>query len=163
MWYNYNRLKVKTMKYTYKKMNMEDAKEIASWRYDGFMKKIFMDPYFAQYNPNSKEMKGPGNCDGFVVYHNDQILGLFEYYNVEDVIEIGLALNSRFIGKGLSKEFILDGIEFGLKKYQYEKAYIKITVEMGNDVAYKAYLSAGFIEVNRNKEEILMRYYFNVS
>ena len=149
------------MKYSYVPMNLEDATKIASWRYQGFMKEIFMDPYFTQYNEITKEMKGPGNCDGYVVYDQDDVIGLFEFYHTDEIIEIGLALHPKYVGKGLSKEFILDGIEFGIKQYQYTKEYIKITVELGNDAAYNAYVKVGFEEIDRSEDEILMRYYID--
>ena len=139
-------------------MRLHYAKAIAKWKYDGYMKDIYMKPYFDHYNELTGEMKGPLSCDGFAVFQEDDLFGLFEYYLKEDGIEIGLAINPLFIGKGLSKDYILEGIKFAIKKYKYTNEYIYLAVEKENIPAYKSYLKSGFIEYDRDDEEILMRY-----
>ena len=145
--------------YKFKPMTLDFANEIVKWKYTGFMKSIYMKPYFDNYNEDTSEMKGPGNCDGFVAVEGNDIVGLFEYYHHDDCMEIGLALSPDYIGKGLSKNFILDGMMFGVKKFDYKKDFIKLCVELGNVAAYKAYLKVGFVEKDRNSEEIEMIYY----
>ena len=146
------------MEYLFVKMNMEYAKTIANWRYKGFMETIYMKPYFDNFNIEAGEMKGPGNCDGYVVLNQNEIIGLYEYYLKGDFIEVGLALNPKFVSRGLSKEFILKGIEFCIKEYNYTNYYIQLLVEIENKSAFYAYLKAGFKEIRREEDEIVMHY-----
>lgn len=149
-------------KYHYIKMRKAYADIIKEWRYDGYMKEIFMDPYYENVNSKTGIMNGPGKCDGYAVLDSAQIIGLFECYIKEKgIIEIGLALNPEFVGKGLSREFILQGIDFIKKAYDYRKPYIQLTVEINNKSAFYAYLKAGFIEDSRDNDEVLMKYYLN--
>ncbi|QVK16766.1 GNAT family N-acetyltransferase [Mycoplasmatota bacterium] len=149
------------MEYKFEPMRLDYANEIASWRYIGFMKEIFMKPYFDNYNTESKEMKGPGNCDGYAVVDKDNLIGLFEYYFKAGFMEIGLALNPKFVGNGMSKDFILKGIAFGIKQYNYQKEAILLSVDKENKSAYKAYLKVGFVEYNRTEDEIEMKYFLS--
>lgn len=145
------------MKYTFKQITIGDILKIKEWKYkEGYMKDIFIKPYLDNYMRN-KPLKGPGNCDGFAVYEGNILLGLFEFY-VNDDIEIGLAINPEFVGKGLAKTFIKQGIDFGVINYNYKMDYVKLSVGIENLPAYKAYLKTGFVEIDRNKEEIMMQY-----
>ena len=147
------------MKYTYERINKEHLNEIESWKYPGgFMETIYMAPYHTNFKEKGVYL-GPLDCDGYMVLDNGKPFGFFEYYHKENgLIEIGLALHPDNVGKGLSKEFILDGIQFGIKEFNYEKDLILITVEMGNDAAFYSYLKTGFVETKRTDEEIFMEY-----
>lgn len=144
--------------YKFKNMRLHYASEISNWRYDGYMKTIYMKPYFDNYNDLTGEMKGPLSCDGYAVFKDDDLFGLFEYYLKEEGIEVGLAINPLFVGKGLSTSFIKAGIDFALDTYKYNKKYIYLAVEKQNIAAYKAYLKYGFVEYDRDEDEIKMRY-----
>lgn len=146
--------------YKYKKMTIPYAKEISSWRYNGHMKSIYMEPYFTNYNPITKEMKGPGQCDGFAVFKDDKLCGLFEYY-ISDKVEIGLALNPVLVGTGISTDFILEGIKFGIRYYNLTINSVNLSVDKNNVRARFAYLKAGFVIVDQNEEEYLMSYNLN--
>jgi len=146
------------MKYTFKDMRIHYANQIKDWQYEGYLKDIYMNPYFDNYNESTGEMKGPLNCDGFAVFKGVELFGLFEYYHKDGVLEIGLAINPIFVGKGYSKDFILEGIAFGVKEFKYSKNYILLSVEKDNIQAYKAYLKVGFKEYQRDTQEIMMKY-----
>jgi ribosomal-protein-alanine N-acetyltransferase len=139
-------------------MRLHYASEIANWKYDGFMKGVYMKPYFDNYDDLTGDMRGPLNCDGFAVFRNDELFGLFEYYLKDDGIEIGLAINPKFVGKGLSNEYICEGINFMVREYKYNKDYVFLAVEEGNLSAYHSYLKFGFTKYDQDKEEIKMRY-----
>lgn len=124
------------------------------------MKKIFVDPYITNFN-ESKVLKGPGGCDGFGVFVNDALFGLFEYYWKGSTMEIGLAIHPDYVGQGLSNGFINAGIEFGVFHYRYVKDFVQLSVDIDNIAAYKAYLKNGFVETSRNAKEILMHKYLN--
>ncbi|MTI71699.1 MAG: GNAT family N-acetyltransferase [Firmicutes bacterium] len=147
------------MEYNFAPMNIEYAKKIKNWRYNGFVKSIYMEPYFKNYDKENKKLKGPSNCDGYVVLSYDEIVGLFEYYFTDDILEIGLALNPKLVGKGLGKEFVYQGIKFGIKEFSYKGEYIKLTVNKKNKPAIKVYEKTGFLKYTENEDEIEMRKY----
>lgn len=147
------------MAYKFIPMNLEYAHEIKEWKYNGFVKDIYMDPYFENYDKETGKTKGPGGCEGFVVTDSDKIIGLFEYYFTDGILEIGLALNPKMVGKGLGKEFVDEGIAFGIREFDYKENYVKLTVNSKNKPAVRVYEKAGFIKHNEENSEIEMRKY----
>ncbi len=143
------------MMFTFKKIAIKEIEQMAKWSYP-FMEVMYMKPYFENYE-QGKELKGPLNCDGFAVFKDEQLFGLFEYYNVTDIIEIGLAIAPEFAGKGLSQQYIDEGINFLIDHYDYKGDIITLNVEKENIPAYKAYLKFGF-QVVKEAEEIEMKY-----
>ncbi|AUD62709.1 hypothetical protein BK010_03575 [Tenericutes bacterium MO-XQ] len=144
--------------YILKPITIDDVYAIQAWRYTGFMKEIYVEPYITSYNEFGV-LRGPENCDGFGVFVNDSLFGIFEYYWKDSTMEIGLAIHPDFVGKGLSDAFINAGIAFGISHYGYEKGFVQLSVEIDNIAAYKAYLKNGFVEVSRDLKEILMYKY----
>lgn len=146
--------------YDFKPVTIDDIKEMSKWRYLGFMESIFLKHYFDNHD-NNRPLKGPLDCDGFAVFKDSILFGLFEFYIKSDYIEIGLAINPEFVGKGFSKEYIRSGIDFLIENYDYKKNYVVLEVEKENLAAYNAYKKFGFIVSKENDEEIEMRYYLN--
>ncbi len=144
------------MEYKFNPISIDDVFIIENWRYDGYMKSIFMKPYHDNL-ASLGVLKGPDLCDGFSVYVEKDLFGLFEYYHRDDFIEIGLAINPKYIKKGYSKSFIEAGISFAKKNYNYQKDYIYLTVEKENIAAYNAYKNADFVIVHEDALEIVMR------
>lgn len=147
------------MKFKFVPMTLEYVKQIKTWRYTGYVKNIYMQPYFDSYNGITGKMKGPGGCEGFAALNQNRLVGLFEYYFKDEIIEIGLALKPELAGKGLGKEFVKQGINFGIKKFRYKREYIKLTVNIQNKPAIRVYEKAGFKEYRRKDDEIEMRKY----
>ncbi len=147
------------MKYSFLPINLEMLDVISLWRYKGKMKRIYLQPYYDNYNPLTKETLGPADCFGFGVYDGERLIGLFEYYFFDEVMEIGLAIAPELIGKGKSKTFILEGIAFGIKTYEYQLPFVQLHVDIDNESARIAYQKAGFKEVSKENNEILMKYY----
>lgn len=144
------------MDYKFIPITFEYAKKISEWQYTGFMKTVYMKPYFDNYE-KTRKLIGPGNCEGFVVIKDNKVFGIFEFYHPEEELEIGLAINPEFTGKGLAKDYVLAGIKFGVNYYKYKKDTVKLFVAKENVPAYKAYINAGFVEVKKVREEILMK------
>lgn len=147
------------MNYEFHPLNLNMLDIISTWRYVGTMEEIYIKPYYDNYNSLTKKTTGPGGCIGYGVYDKETLVGLFEYYFYDGIMEIGLAIAPNFIGKGLSKIFILAGIAFGKSTYSYDKSYVQLHVDINNIPAKKAYLNAGFVEVSCDNDEILMYYY----
>ncbi len=147
------------MKYTFVPMTPKYATAMDEWRYDGYMKSLGMKPYFENYDEKTGKMKGPAGCEGYAVLSDSKLVGLFEYYSIDDVMEIGLALSPDMVGKGFAKDFVIEGVDFGVKEFSYKNEYVKLSVNEKNYPAVKAYLNSGFIVHERNNDEIRMRKY----
>jgi ribosomal-protein-alanine N-acetyltransferase len=142
--------------YVFLPISMKEVLLIEKWHYEGYMSYLYMEPYHKNLDLES-ELKGPGGCDGFAVYLDKDLFGLFEYYHKVDYIEIGLAINPKYINKGYSKSFIDAGILFVKKQYNYQKDFIYLTVEKENTSAYYAYLKSNFTVVSESESEFVMR------
>ncbi|SIR17913.1 GNAT family N-acetyltransferase [Halanaerobium kushneri] len=147
------------MDFKFVAINLEYLAEIKDWKYDGFIKKIYVDPYFENTDENNIELRGPGGCIGFVALTQNKLAGLFEYYFRGEIIEIGLALNPAFVGKGYGKDFVEQGIAFGIEYFAYQEEYIKLNVNINNKAARRVYKKAGFKEYDREDDSIEMRKY----
>jgi ribosomal-protein-alanine N-acetyltransferase len=143
------------MNFKFVPINLEYLEEIRNWKYDGFIKNIYLDPYFE----NNNELRGPGGCIAFAALNKNKLVGLFEYYFRGEIIEIGLALNPDLVGKGYGKDFVEQGINFAIKHFDYQEEYIKLSVNLENKAAVKVYKKAGFKEYNRESDSIEMRKY----
>ncbi|MCF8000534.1 MAG: GNAT family N-acetyltransferase [Halanaerobiales bacterium] len=147
------------MNYKFEPMKIDQARVIDKWKYTGVVKEIYMDPYFDSFENGDIVLKGPGGCEGFAVYYQDEIIGLFEYYTTDNIMEIGLALNPKYVGKGLGLEFLLAGLKFGIENYNYNKEFIKLNVDKDNTPAVKLYKKAGFEIYNENNDSYDMKVY----
>jgi len=145
------------MEYRFKPMQIEDAKKVKNWQYNGFIQKIFMEPYFKSYQKGDDILKGPNNCKGFAVYKDNDLFGLFEYYFNSSLMEIGLALNPKFVGSGMALEYLIEGLNFGIEYFNYQEELIKLNVNKENKPALKVYKKAGFQITNIEKEEFEMQ------
>lgn len=147
------------MKFEFVPINLEYAKQIKAWRYNGFVKNIYVEPYFNSLNEKTGKMKGPDGCEGFAVLNQDKLVGLFEYYFRGDIIEIGLALNPDFVGKGYGVQLVKQGIDFGIDKFNYKEEYIMLNVNIENKPAISVYKKVGFKEHKKEEDSIEMRKY----
>ena len=76
-----------------------------------------------------------------------------EFYFKPDGVHLGLAINPVFVGKGLSKNFISEGIEF-LQTNFSNFGKIRLEVHRKNIQGIKAYESAGFKFYRRVDDEL---------
>jgi hypothetical protein len=142
--------------FQYKPLSMSDIEKIESWTYSGFMTSVDMSSYRQNYREKGL-LKGPLLCEGFGVFVNTELFGLLEAYEIEQGIEIGLALNPKRVGKGLSKSFILSCIAFIKSHYAYKQDYIYLSVNKQNHQAFFAYIKAGFKVYKKTDADYLMR------
>ena len=63
-------------------MTLDYVEQIKRWRYNGYVKEIYMQPYIDSYDETNGEMKGPDDCIGYAVLqkidwldHSNIILG----------------------------------------------------------------------------------------
>ena len=144
------------MNFTFKPLNIEYVKEIDSWNYEGFIEEVLMTPYYESFKKTGI-LIGPGGCEGFATFLEDETVGLFEFNINDSTMEIGLALKPDLVGKGLGVPFVNQGIEFGLQHYQLKLHYVKLVVDQNNKAAIRVYEKTGFEEVERTDTEIEMR------
>lgn len=147
------------MKFKFVQMTLDYAEQISAWKYDGYLKNIDMEAYFKSYDKTTGSMRGPGGCEGFAALNGNRLAGLFEFYNKDKTMEIGLALSPDLVGRGFGKEFVMQGIHFGIRQFNYGGEYIWLTVNSQNVPAIRAYEKAGFKEYKRESDEIEMHKY----
>lgn len=145
------------LKLTFKSLDIEVVNSIAAWKYSESDDGLYVKPYRDSYAVDPDNLKGPDGCDGYGVYLENQLFGLFEYKFVNDELEIGCALEPTFKGKGHGTEFVLSGISFGVSKYQYTGARVLLDVHMSNVAARKVYEKAGFA-VESSGEKMIQMY-----
>lgn len=142
--------------FTFIPATLETIKIIGEWTYEGFVKSVYVTPYYESIKVG-KILKGPDGCDGFVAYENETVIGLFEFYFEDNIMEIGVALNPQLVGKGMGKDFVEEGIIFGINNYNYQNDYIRLTVNEKNKPAIKVYRKVGFSYYKKNGDIIEMR------
>lgn len=137
-------------------LDIETVNTIAAWVYQDTGTGITMKHYQESYLENPEDLKGPGGCDGYGVYVDGELFGLFEYTLVEGEIEIGCAIAPKFKGKGYGAEFVESGMAFGVARYGYTGTRILLRVDVTNIAARKVYERAGFVVDSSDEETIWM-------
>jgi RimJ/RimL family protein N-acetyltransferase len=132
-------------KMDFKAIDINDVRKIQAWRYPNRARGLHLEPYIESYNRHDKVLRGPRACEGFAVYHNDALFGMFEYaFGPNGLMEVNAALDPRYLGKGYGAPFIRKGLAFGISHYRYLKEKIRLTVDIENAIAIKACRKAGF-------------------
>lgn len=134
---------MKNSSYQFKKIRYDDVLEIEKWRYYGFEKRLYMDVYHESYIKKLNPLLGPRNCLGYTAFYKNELFGLMEFYFESDGVHLGLGINPIFIGKLMSRDFILSGIDFLRSNFDNVKR-ILLEVDIRNIQAIKAYEKAGF-------------------
>jgi len=145
-----------SMEFRFVPMTLEYAEQIKHWCYNSYVKSVYVEPYFTSFKETGV-ISGPGGCAGFAALIDNNLAGIFEFYFQDDVIEIGLALSPELTGNGHGKDYVLQGISFGIKKFKYQGDYVQLSVNVENAPAVAVYKKSGF-EVHHQKDnEIQMR------
>lgn len=146
---------METLIYRFEQINYANVLEMESWKYTGFEEVIYMDRYHESRDRGDNPLKGPRGCFGFAVFNkNNKLFGLMEYYFEKDGVFLGLAINPLYTGKGLSTQFIKEGIYFFNFHFK-DIQKVKIEVHRKNVVAIKAYEKCGFIFKQRDQDILL--------
>ncbi|TNE79198.1 MAG: GNAT family N-acetyltransferase [Bacteroidetes bacterium] len=142
--------------FEFRKLEAASLNAIASWVY-ATGETLFMQPYFDCQSAN-RPLRGPADCEGFAVYLNQQLIGLFEFSFSDERMILGLALSPLHVGKGLSSDFILAGIRFGIEHYDYRGSAVFLEVEKSNIAAVKAYTKVGFSLLDENGDSFTLAF-----
>lgn len=141
------------MTFTFRPLEFQDLEAISKWKYHPDDDPFYLDPYMESHRAG-KEMRGPKNCQGFVCLGVErEVAGLFEYsFDDQEIMEIGCAFHPDYKGKGLGKEFVLQGISFGVKHFNYGLSKLKLVVSLENHAAIAVYRKCGFTKVEDVEE-----------
>lgn len=134
------------MKYIFIPMTKEFAIDIAyNWKYD----KMYSFYDMTEDEDDLKEFlkqENWGNSIFAVGNRNNELVGFFSYYFIDEVMWIGFGLRPDLTGKGFGFDFVKEGIIFGLKKFKYDKDYIMIAIPEFNKRAMNLFKKLGFKE-----------------
>ncbi|RDY70664.1 GNAT family N-acetyltransferase [Halobacillus sp. SY10] len=144
------------MEFEFRPIKVEDVKQIDSWNYDGFVEKVEMAPYFESLKQTGK-LQGPGGYEGYAAFHENEVVGLFEFDVNGRIMEIGLALRPDWIGKGIGATYVKQGIAFGMHHYHEDVNEIRLEVDEQNKAAIRAYEKIGFKRKTQKDRNIEMR------
>ncbi|WP_425448889.1 GNAT family N-acetyltransferase [Dethiothermospora halolimnae] len=132
------------MNFNFVPMNKEYANEIAfNWKYEGLYSFYDMTgdeedlELFLDENNWKEKYFGVLDDKGHVV-------GFYSYSFDEDIMWVGFGLKPNLTGNGIGLEFVMDGINFGLDHFNYDKKYIMLAVAKFNKRAIKVYERLGF-------------------
>lgn len=141
------------MIFQFRTLDYQDLENISKWKYHPEDELFYVEPYVESYRAGM-EIRGPKNCLGFVCLEEEGALcGLFEYsFDDQGLMEIGCAFHPDYKGKGLGKDFVLQGISFGVKHFKYELAKVKLVVSINNLAAISVYRKCGFIKLKQIEE-----------
>lgn len=137
------------MKYTFISMNKEYAYEIAySWKYN--------NPYsFYDMTADEDDLKEFLNEDSWtgqyfaVLNDKNELVGFYSFVFENEIMWIGLGLKPELTGRKIGTEFVTAGINFGVKKFNYNHNCIMLAVAYFNKRAIKVYEKIGFKFVER--------------
>lgn len=93
----------------------------------------------------------------FVIYNDETPVGMGLYYDLPDLECYDLSqifIDERYQGKGYGKaatKAVLEAMKLDGKYSKVDLCYIE-----GNDAAKKLYESFGFVEIDRDEDEIIM-------
>jgi len=93
----------------------------------------------------------------FVIYNDETPVGMGLYYDLPKMECYDLSqifIDQRYQGKGYGKAATKAVLEAMKKDGKYSKVYL-CYIE-GNDAAKKLYESFGFVEIDRDEDEIIM-------
>ncbi|MGE0567889.1 MAG: GNAT family N-acetyltransferase [Bacteroidia bacterium] len=141
------------MKFIFRPITKEDALIIAQWEDYRPGDFIYMEPYLKSHEKNENPLIGPGGCIGYTVYNESELFGLFEFIRKSEYLEIGMAINPKFRGKGHGKLFLKAGIAFGKKMFPNNSEMIQLCVSEDNLNAIKLYEANGFKRISSSLDE----------
>lgn len=139
--------------YVFRQMNDEEARAIASWRYEAPY-----DFYDMAKDPEGlEELLGPPERRRgyYAVRSDDELVGFFCFgpggqlpsfdYPDDGSLDVGLGLRPDLTGRGLGLEFLLAGLQFGRRHFAL--AGFRLAVATFNERAIQVYERAGFRRV----------------
>jgi ribosomal-protein-alanine N-acetyltransferase len=133
------------MNLEFKEFTLQYIHEVVSWHYDGI---------YSFYDFPSEEglktfLKPDSKVKYFACLDEGEMIGFYCYWFEDEDLGIGLGLRPDLTGKGLGKDFVTAGLDFGIKRLNYKGKNVKLMVVSFNERAIKLYKRLGFEETGR--------------
>jgi len=132
------------MHYVFVPMNKEYAYEIAyNWKYDGAYS-------FYDMTADEDDLKDFLNEDSWqgqyfaVLNDRSELIGFYLFIFECGTMWIGFGLKPELTGRKIGAEFVIEGINFGVKRFGYKKNSVMLAVASFNKRAIKVYEKIGF-------------------
>ena len=109
----------------------EERAALDGWRYD---------PPYDFYNGEDEPVLNPERF--FVVSDGGELIGFYYFDDRQDTVEIGLGLRPDLTGKGLGREFVLEGVAFAHDRFPGRR--VTLNVAAFNERAITIYERVGF-------------------
>jgi len=132
------------MEYNFVSMNKEYAHEIAyNWKYNDIYS--FYD-ITADEDDLEEFLNEESWSDHYFVALNEkgELVGFYSFSFKNEIMWIGFGLKPELTGRKLGTDFVIAGINFGVKKFNYKKSYIMLAVALFNKRAIRMYENIGF-------------------
>lgn len=135
-----------------KKLSLEMAKEIVSWRYPNEYS-VYNLPSWDEIVTNNWGLSSPikREKEFFSIILNQQFIGYTRFSKRNDRIWIGIGLKPSYCGKGHGKKVM--ELIVGIVKVKYPEVPIALQVRVFNKRAISAYKSIGFKHIKQYKLE----------
>lgn len=132
------------MNYFFIPMNKEYAYEIAySWKYNDLYS-------FYDMTADEEDLKEFLDEDSWtsqyfaVLNDENELIGFYSFAFENEIMWIGLGLKPELTGRNIGTEFVAAGLNFGVKKFNYNHNCIMLAVASFNKRAIKVYDKLGF-------------------
>lgn len=124
-------------------MNEKYANEIAyKWKYEGVYS--FYDMTSDEEDLEEFLNSNQWNYKYAVLNDCKELVGFYSYYFENDIMWLGFGLKPELTGKGYGSDFVMSGIKFGVRYFNYSKDYLMLAVAKFNQRAIKVYQNIGF-------------------
>ena len=133
------------MKFTFNKMKLEDAQQIASWHYEA--PNDFYD--WDRDAADLAELLNPQSWQEAyysVLNEENELVGFFVFKRDSQTVEVGLGLRPDLTGKGLGRTFLNAGLTFGQEHFSVN--VWSLSVATFNTRAIHLYQQVGFTPLN---------------
>lgn len=132
------------MNYVFVPMNKEYANEIAYiWKYDGLYS--FYDMTADEEDLKEFLNEASWQRQYFAVLNDrSELIGFYSFIFEYGIMCIGFGLKPELTGRKIGAEFVVAGINFGVKEFDYKKNCIMLAVALFNKRAIKVYEKIGF-------------------
>lgn len=129
-------------RFTFEPMTEEHAEEIIRWHYEGL---------YSFYDMKADEDDIVDFLDSdnwgrvyFAVKEGQVLIGYFAYTFKNEILWIGMGLKPRLTGCGMGLQFVKEGIEHGVKAFNYQGKCIKLAIAAMHKPAIHVFEQAGF-------------------
>lgn len=132
------------MYYVFAPMSKDYAFEIAyTWKYDGLYS-------FYDMTADEDDLKEFLNEDNWqeqyfaVLNDKNELVGYYSFTFERGIMWIGFGLKPELTGRKIGTEFVIAGIDFGVKKFDYRQDCVMLAVASFNKRAINVYEKIGF-------------------